>query len=80
MLHFRELLIAQENDLEKRAYTYHYQRSDGQMVFRYDNSTHYPNLSSAPHHKHIEDGAVIASSMPDLVSVLREIEGFVRSM
>jgi len=73
LLHFRELFIGR-GQRDKRAYTYHYQRSDGALVFRYDNSPHFPDLPTAPHHKHLSDEKVVASQPPVLADVLKEIE------
>ncbi len=72
-LHFRELFVGQ-GVFAKIAYSYHYQSADEAMVFRYDNTPHYPHLPSAPHHKHVGDEAVIAAELPDFETVLREIE------
>lgn len=77
LLHFRELFIKQDNPV-KKAYTYHYQREDETMVFRYDNTPHYPHLSTAPHHKHVGETDVIAANAPDLESVLKEIEALIK--
>ena len=75
-LHFRELFVGQGNPV-KIAYSYHYQRADETMVFRYDNTPHYPNLPTAPHHKHTSDENVIAANSPEFKSVLREIENLI---
>ena len=48
--------------------------ADGTLVFRYDDADHFPQLQSAPHHKHIGEDDVIAANAPDLQSVLKEIE------
>jgi len=76
LLHFRELFVGQENPF-KKTYIYHYQRADGTIVFRYDNARHFPNLSTAPHHKHIGETEVVAADAPDLESVLKEIEAII---
>jgi Family of unknown function (DUF6516) len=47
------------------------QRADSELVFRYDNTPHFPDLPSFPHHKHLRD-AVVASDKPDLLVVLQE--------
>ena len=79
LLHFRELWIWQQGQRFKKAYTYHYQRPDGSMVFRYDNAPHFPNLSTAPYHKHIGENEVVAADAPDLQSVLKEIEALIQA-
>jgi hypothetical protein len=45
------------------------------MIFRYDNTPHFPTLSSFPHHKQLSDGiSVVACAAPTLAQVLAEIE------
>jgi hypothetical protein len=73
LLHFRELFVGKGRRI-KQAYTYHYQRADGTLVFRYDNSPHFPDLPTAPHHKHLPGDKVVASQPPTLAGILREIE------
>ena len=38
-LHFREYIDVQIK-IEKLAYSFHYQKSDGSLIFRYDNAIH----------------------------------------
>ena len=76
LLHFRELFVKQGDPI-KKTYTFHYQRADGTVVFRYDNAPHFLNLPSAPHHKHVGENDVIATDAPDLQSVLKEIEALI---
>ena len=78
LLHFRELFVKQDQPI-KKAYTYHYQREDGTLVFRYDNAPHFPELPTAPNHKHLGETEVIAADAPDLRSVLKEIEAIIRA-
>ena len=59
--------------IEKIHYSYHYQSASDELIFRYDNSPHYPDLPSFPSHKHTPDG-VIAAEAPDLAAVLHEID------
>jgi hypothetical protein len=33
-------------------YRYHCQDQQNSLIFRYDSTPHFPNLSSFPHHKH----------------------------
>jgi len=55
-------------------YAYHYQTPDGIMIFRYDNTPHFPNLATFPHHKHEgSESNVIASVAKDISAVLNEI-------
>jgi hypothetical protein len=73
-LHFRELVEFQTNVIRLR-YSYHYQRADNSLIFRYDDTAHHTDLPSFPHHKHVSDETeVISASPPDLHAVLRETE------
>ena len=42
------------------------------LIFRYDNTPHYPALESFPHHKHLAP-EIIASEEPDLIDILLDI-------
>jgi hypothetical protein len=76
-LNFREFVNTQPR-VERFTYVYHYQAADGSMVFRYDDTPHFPDLSSFPHHKHLSDGTtVLACDAPTLAQVLAEIETLV---
>lgn len=56
-------------------YSYHYQRADASLIFRYDDTPHYPELPDFPHHKHLSKDKVAAVTLPpDLAAVLNEIE------
>lgn len=73
-LYFRELVITEEQVI-RLMYSYHYQDTSAQLIFRYDDTPHHMETDSFPHHKHIEqEGNIVASAPPTLVSVLGEIE------
>ncbi len=57
-------------------YRFHYRNKNSQMVFRYDNAPHHPELSSFPDHKHT-GGHTLPSSSPDLKDVLNEITAII---
>jgi hypothetical protein len=76
-LHLREFVNV-EHGGERYMYVYHYQRPGGALVFRYDNTPHFPTLPTFPHHKHERsDTNVIAASPPDLQAVLNEIHSLI---
>jgi len=77
-LHFRELVTTEPN-IHRISYTYHFQSAGGKLIFRYDDSDHFPYLPSTPHHKHIGENDVIAANAPDLQSVLHEIERMIKA-
>ncbi len=72
-LHVREY-VSTEFGVERLTYVYHYQRADDTMIFRYDNTAHFPNLENFPHHKHDAQDNVRAANAPILRDVLQEIE------
>ena len=74
LLYYREL-VDLEAEPVRVMYSYHYQRSDASLIFRYDDTRHHPDLPGFPHHKHLaRELNVIAAEPPELSAVLREIE------
>lgn len=71
LLEINEAVIVENGVLKTLGYRYHLQNADRELIFRYDNTPHFPSLPTFPHHKHLRD-AVIASSKPDLPDVLLE--------
>ena len=70
-LHFSEYLDQTGEVVDKLMYTYHYQDTGNQLIFRYDNALHRPALSSVAH-KHLPI-QIIAAPAPTLDEVLAEI-------
>lgn len=70
-LHFREYLDGSDQKVEKLMYTYHYQRMDATLIFRYDNALHRPLLASQEH-KHSGEGIQLRPS-PQLEDVMLEV-------
>ena len=64
------------NTLSIDKYRLHYMNSTGQMLFRYDNAPHHPEIDSYPHHKHTPD-KIMPSSMPSLKDILNEISAII---
>ena len=78
MLEIVEKLATDPFLIRKSRYVYHYQAANNQLVFRYDNAPHHPEITTHPHHKHVGD-QIIASTPPDLSDVLREIDDYLYS-
>ncbi len=56
-------------------YSFHWQRADGSLIRRWDNSPHYPDISSFPHHVHDGDeNHVLAHEAVDVFGVLEMME------
>ena len=69
-LFFREYVDLQES-IEKLSYSFHYQDQENNLIFRYDNAQHKPDLGYVEH-KHIRD-KIIPSKIPDIEQVILEI-------
>ena len=78
LLEVSEAVIVAEGVLQNLGYRYHCQDSNQALVFRYDDTPHFPDLASFPHHKHLPDD-VIATAAPVLVRVLEEAAALSRS-
>lgn len=72
LLEINEAIIITANYLEFLDYRYHFQDENNNLVFRYDNTPHFPKLPTFPHHKHLPDD-VISSQKPDIIQVLQEV-------
>ena len=57
-------------------YRLHYMNNAGQMLFRYDNAPHHPEIESHPHHKHAPD-KINPSNMPSMRDILNEISAII---
>jgi len=77
-LHFSEFVqVKSGHPVYRYMYAFQYIDSGGILIFRYDDSKHFPNLPTAPHHKHIGENEVVAANAPDLQTVLKEIEALI---
>lgn len=61
--------------VEKLNYSFHYQRQDGILIFRYDNAEHKPSVVPSGH-KHLPDGKVVVTEPPSLKDIFAEIIDF----
>lgn len=71
LLHVREFVFTRSETI-KDTYVYHYQNTEGRMIFRYDNTGHFRSLPNFPHHKHTL-AEVVSTPEPNLQVVLDEI-------
>jgi hypothetical protein len=68
-LHIAEYIIT-EPVLNRVKYRYHLQTANGQLICRWDNVPHHPNIATFPYHRHDNDGYVYPSpamSIPDVL-------------
>ena len=71
LLEINEAVVADNNHIRHLGYRYHLQDGKNNLIFRYDNTPHFPELSSYPHHKHLPD-KVHVSEEPDILDVINE--------
>ena len=59
------------------SYGYQYQDREGNLIFRYDNAKHRPDLGYEAH-KHLADGSISAAALPDIFDLVDEILGYLK--
>ena len=77
LLEINEAIVITDNYLEFLDYRYHLQDEKNNLVFRYDSTPHFPNLSTFPHHKHLPND-VISCHKPEINQVLKEATELLR--
>ena len=76
LLSISEALVVVDDQIAAIDYRYHFQDGQNNLIFRYDNTPHFPNLSSFPHHKHLVD-RVIACGQPNIAMVIQDAIAFI---
>lgn len=71
-LNFSELVADIQTAIVRTMYSFHYQNSKDELIFRYDDTPHHPEVTSFPHHKHSGE-SVVSTEPPTLETVLKEI-------
>jgi len=71
MLELNEAVIGEAGRPRRLGYRYHFQDEQNKLVFRYDNTPHFPGLENFPHHKHIPD-EVAGVVEPSILKVIEE--------
>ena len=71
MLELNEAVIVEEGQFMHLGYRYHFQDKQNNLVFRYDNTPHFPGLEGFPHHKHFPD-KVSGVEEPSILNVIQE--------
>lgn len=59
----------------KRKYSYHWQDKSGRLLSRWDNAPHHKEIISYPHHRHLKNDEVTASTernLPEVFLIVRE--------
>jgi hypothetical protein len=77
MLEWNEAMIGEEGHVEHLGYRYHFQDKDNKLIFRYDNTPHFPGLKAFPDHKHLPEN-VVPANRPTVFEVLDEVNQTLR--
>ena len=79
LLSISEALVVVDDQITAIDYRYHFQDGQNDLIFRYDNTPHFPNLSSFPHHKHLVD-QVISCNQPSIETVIQDAIAFLKGV
>jgi len=71
LLELNEAVVLEGKTLKHLNYRYHFQDDRNQLIFRYDDTPHFPKLKTFPHHKHIPD-KVVNAKRPSILDVIDE--------
>ena len=71
LLELNESAIREDEDINHLGYRYHFQDKKNNLIFRYDNTPHFPELESYPNHKH-SPSAVISTEKPSIIDAIIE--------
>ena len=77
MLELNVAVIGEAGRPKHLGYRYHFQDEHNKLVFRYDNTPHFPILENFPHHKHIPDN-VTGVVEPSILKVIDEARRLVQ--
>ncbi|MGA2226214.1 MAG: toxin TumE [Syntrophobacteraceae bacterium] len=75
LLELNEAVIVEANVIEHLDYRYHLQDVRNRLLLRYDNTPHFPDVDTFPHHKHVRD-SVVPSARPSVQQAIEEAMQF----
>jgi len=73
---FFEFLRQIGDGVQREKYRHHFMDGNGQLIFRYDNAPHHPEVATFPDHKHLPTGLVESVAL-HFADVFVEIEAYV---
>ena len=71
LLELNEAVVGEAGHISHMGYRYHFQDAQNNLVFRYDNTPHFPGLETFPHHKHLP-AEVAVVEQPSILKVIEE--------
>ena len=74
ILFIREYLSRNDHN-----YSFHWQKENGDLLMRWDNSPHHVGVKTFPNHKHLSDGQILESYEINIEKVLNFIKKAIAS-
>jgi hypothetical protein len=70
-----ELFIREYSDDMERNYSFHWQDTEGNLKYRWDNSPHHKEINTYPNHKHIKNKIEPSGeiTIDDILPVIKKI-------
>lgn len=78
LLELNESIVEEKGALSHLGYRYHFQDGKNNLLFRYDNTPHFPRIATFPHHKHLPD-RVVAVEQPSILEVIEEAKKYTQA-
>ena len=69
LLELNGAIVVESGSIRHLGYRYHFQDKQNHLVFRYDNTPHFPELKGFPHHKHLPD-KVVDVEEPSILKII----------
>jgi hypothetical protein len=69
LFELNEAAIVEADQFKRLNYRYHFQDSQNNLVFRYDNTPHFPDLESFPHHKHLSNTVISSEELSAIMAI-----------
>lgn len=73
LLELNEAIVFESGYIRHLGYRYHFQDRQNHLVFRYDNTPHFPEFKNFPHHKHLPD-KVVDVEKPSILKIIEEVK------
>ena len=71
LLELNEAVFVENQLINHIGYRYHFQDERNRLIFRYDDTPHFPKLNSFPNHKHLKNG-VVEANKHSILAVISE--------
>lgn len=71
LLELNEAIVVEAGYIRRLGYRYHFQDKQNNLIFRYDNTPHFPALNNFPHHKHLPD-EIVDIEEPSVLKIIDE--------